>query len=358
MRELRFLALGCVASALASLPFVRPASAQAVEDPEALIVQGANRRHLGDNQGAYRLFMRAYSARRTPKAAAHLGACEYEIGLWVEAETHITEALRAANDAWIDNNREPLVQLMNRLRSVLGRLEVVGRPTGAEVEVAGRTVGRLPLEGPLRVAKGEIIVRVMAPGYRPFQRSVTVAAGELAQVVIELEQGQAGQAAAQTLRPVVQSPYGIPGTRGPGLPPGQLLEEQAVVAQDWRVPAGWASAGVAALLAAGAGVGAYISYSNIKQFNDHTGAPNANQRCNQRAPDNGGGRCPGWLSTAETSRTLSIASGVGAGVAAIAAIVFFSTAPSAEELGARHARNDLTCAPTVGGIGAGCLWRF
>jgi hypothetical protein len=358
MKAVRFLALVCAAGLLASPPFVRPASAQAVEDPEALIAQGANRRHLGDNQGAYRLFMRAYSARRTPKAAAHLGACEYEIGLWVEAEAHITEALRAANDAWIDANRDPLVQLMNRLRTVLGRLEVVGRPSGAEVEVAGRTVGRLPLEGPLRVPKGELVVRVMAPGYRPFLRTVTVLAGELAQVVIELDRAEAGQAPAQPLRPVVRSPYGMPGTRGPGLPPGQLLEEQAVVAQDWRVSAGWASAGVAALLAAGAGVGAYISYSNIKQFNDYTGAPNPNRRCNQRAPDDGGGRCSGWLSTAETSRTLSIVSGVGAGAAAIAAIVFFSTAPSAEELAARHARNDLTCAPTAGGIGAGCLWRF
>ena len=98
--------------------------------------------------------MRAYSARRTPKAAAHLGSCEFEIGLWVESEAHITEALRAANDAWIDANRDSLVQVMNHLRTVLGRLEVVGRPAGAEVEVAGRTVGRLPLESPAAGGQG------------------------------------------------------------------------------------------------------------------------------------------------------------------------------------------------------------
>jgi tetratricopeptide (TPR) repeat protein len=359
-RPRRFVALACAASALIGLALPRLAAAQApaqaVENPDALIRQGLNRRHLGDNQGAYRLFMRAYSAQRTPKAAAQLGSCEFEIGLWVEAESHITEALRAANDDWVNANREPLIQVLNNVRKLLGRLEVVGRPAGAEVEVAGRSVGRLPLDGPLRVAKGEIAMRVTAAGHRPFQRTVTVAANELAQVVVELDRIAPGEAAVvQPLRPVVRNPYGVPAARDPG----QLLDHPAAATADWRVPAAWASAGVAALLGTGAAIGAYLAYSNTKQFNDYTNAPNtANKRCNQRALDEGGGRCPGWLSAAENARTLALASGVGAGAAALAAVIFFTTAPRASGEGQPQARNTLPCLPSPGTLGAACAWTF
>jgi hypothetical protein len=362
MTRPRLLVLACAAGALIGFALPREAAAQTVENPEALIRQGVNRRNLGDNQGAYRLFMRAYSTKRTPKAAAQLGTCEHEIGLWVESELHLTEALRAANDPWIEANRESLVQVLNNLRlKVLGRLEVVGRPAGAEVEIAGRPVGRLPLEGPLRVAKGEIAMRVTAPGYRPFQRTVTVVANELAQVVVELDHIAPGESAVpQPLQPVVRDPYGVPAARDLGMP-GQLVEQPALATtSDWRVPAAWASAGVAALLGTGAAIGAYLAYSNIKQFNEYTNAPNtSNKRCNQRALDEGGGRCPGWLSAAENARSLAVASGVGAGAAAVAAVIFFVTAPPASgPPPGPQARNTLACAPSLATFGATCAFTF
>jgi hypothetical protein len=323
-----------------------PAAAQAVEDPEALIRQGTNRRQLGDHQGAYRLFMRAYNARRTPKTAAHLGSCEFEIGLWVEAETHITEALRG-EDPWIQQHYDQLSQIMGNLRQVLGRLEVVGRPAGADVEVAGRNVGRLPLEGPLRVVKGEIVVRVTGAGYKPFQRTVKVAANELAQVVVELDRDDS----APRTRPLSGTPsYPVPQTEG--IPAPEPLLDAGPIQPDWRVPAGWASAGVATLLGVGAGASYLVSYINTKNFNDYRQAPyTMNKQCNQSAPrEAGGGPCSGWLSTAQTARTLAIASGVGAGVAAIAAMIFFGTAESPAD---RQAQ-----APRFACAGTSCVWRF
>ena len=341
----RILALVSAAAALASST-PRSASAQAVEDPEALIRQGTNRRQLGDHQGAYRLFMRAYNARRTPKAAAHLGSCEFEIGLWVEAETHITEALRG-EDQWIQQHYDQLSQIMGSLRQVLGRLEVVGRPAGADVEVAGRNVGRLPLEGPLRVVKGEIVVRVTGTGYKPFQRTVKIAANELAQVVVELDRDDSGP----RTRPMPSRPP-YPDPQTPGIPPPEPLLDAGPMEPDWRVPAGWASAGVATLLGVGAGASYLVSYMNTKNFNDYRQAPyTMNKQCNQSAPrEAGGGPCAGWLSTAQTAQTLAIASGVGAGVAAIAALIFFGTADSPGDRQARTPR--FACA------GTSCAWRF
>ncbi len=348
-RPLRLLALGTALAALAP----RTAAAQAVEDPDSLIREGVERRQVGDNQAAYRLFMRAYNARHTPRTAAHLGTCEFEVGLWVESEVHITEALRASNDRWIQQHWDELGDLMGRLRQVLGRLEVVGRPTGAEVEVAGRNVGRLPLDGPMRVVKGEIAVRVTAPGYQPYQRTVNVAANELAQVVVELDRADRRTTG---LPPSNRGgAYPPPGGAAGGGPSGPMVDTVAIDS-DWRTPAGWASAGVAGLLGAGAGVSYLVSYINAKRFNDYRSAPfTVDKRCNQAASRQaGGGPCPDWLSTARTAQTLAIVGGVGAGVSALAAVIFFSTATPAE----RHVqRRQFACAPTSG-VGGSCAFTF
>jgi hypothetical protein len=346
------LLLGAFAGLAAVAP--RRVAAQAVEDPDALIRQGVERRQLGDNQGAYRLFMRAYNVRRTARAAAQLGTCEFEIGLWVESEAHITEALRASNDRWIQQHWDELGDLMGRLRQVLGRLEVVGRPAGAEVEVAGRSVGRLPLEGPLRMVRGEVAVRVTAPGFQPYQRSVNVVANELAQVVVELDRADGRVATLPPAR--TGTPYPPPGGHG-GSSSNPVLDV-GPVDSDWRVPAGWASAGVAALLGAGAGASWAVYYVNAKRFNDFRDAPfTADKRCNQGAVRAaGGGPCADWLSTAQTAKTLTIAGGVGAGAAAIAAVIFFSTASPNGEKRVQRSWN-LACAPGAG-LGAACAVSF
>ncbi|HEY0705781.1 MAG TPA: PEGA domain-containing protein, partial [Polyangia bacterium] len=168
-----------------------PSTAHAQEDPELLIQQGIQLRKENDNEGAIKVLTKAYNLKRTPRAAAHLGMAEYRMSRWIDAEVHMAEALRAQNDPWIERTRAEIRKALEEVRSQLGWLEVLGRPAGAEVEVAGRPVGKLPLPQPVRLVTGEVHVRVTMDGYETDRRSVLIPSGETARVVLELTKQEA-----------------------------------------------------------------------------------------------------------------------------------------------------------------------
>jgi hypothetical protein len=161
-----------------------PAWGQGVED---LIRQANDLRRAGDDDGARSLLLQAYQTARTPVTAGQLGLCEYALSRWVDAESRLIEALRTPQDPWVARNRATLVEVLDKTRTHLARVDITGSPPGAEVQVAGKPVGSLPLAGPVRVVVGPVHVRLSAPGHRPRQQEVTVAAGERRAIVVHLE---------------------------------------------------------------------------------------------------------------------------------------------------------------------------
>jgi hypothetical protein len=321
--------------------------ALAAEDVEQLIQQGNQMRREGDNEGAYRMFSRAYALSKTPRTTAQMGLCEYALLRFVDAEAHLAEALRARNDAWIVSKRADLKRSLDEVRSLLGWLEVVGRPEGAEVEISGRTVGKLPLREPVRLPSGEVYLRVSREGYTSFRRAVLVPPGSSARVVIDLDR--------MDLPPGVSAPVSE-NRASDGPPPAIDVRTSASGANSWRWPAAWVSGGAAALLA-GAGVWGWLVHDGkVKDF-DAIKQPGTNSpRCSTAASESGGGQCPVLLAEANQAKTIAVGAFVGAGVAAVLATVFFATAPSAEE--------KLALAPPCmvavdrQGAGAACGWRF
>jgi hypothetical protein len=325
------------------------------DDPEALMAEGVRLRKAHDHTGALDLFRRAYQIAPGPKTAAQLGLCEMAVAQFVEAEAHLAEALRSTTDQWVNDHRAALYDAINGTKTCLGSMEVVGRPEGAEVEVDGRSVGRLPLQRPLRMVSGrDVIVRVSAPGYEPLRRAVRIEQRELTRVVIELDPIPAGSAAAPPLPRLPSQPYQVP-PPGPGgqAPPAydDMVSPRPAPSGTWMRPAGWVTAGVAAVLAGGGALMLVRSDQKISAFNEVTTAPGTpDGRCARGAPRSGGGACPQLLEDGEQARKLAIGAFVGSGVAAAAAIALFANAPE-------PVRYALHCTPT-GGLGATCAWRF
>ena len=50
------------------------------------------------------------------------------------------------------------------IKGHIARVEVLGEPTGAEIVVNGRTVGRLPLPDSISTSAGEVDIEARAPG--------------------------------------------------------------------------------------------------------------------------------------------------------------------------------------------------
>jgi tetratricopeptide (TPR) repeat protein len=113
-------------------------------DVEKLIKKGTDLRKQGQEQAALPLFQKAYELAATPRTAAQLGLCEMQLGYWLAAESHLSEALEGKSD-WIERYRPVLQQSVRQVRKQLGEVFVSGSPADARVSINGRVqAGALP----------------------------------------------------------------------------------------------------------------------------------------------------------------------------------------------------------------------
>jgi hypothetical protein len=242
-----------------------PASAQG----EDQIAHGIELRKAHRDHEALEFFQRAVAERRVPRAVAQLGLCEHALGMWVEAEAHLQESLKATQDPWIAKNEATLRDDVMRVQTKLGSIEVWGTPTGADVNVDGHPVGALPLRGSIRVVTGRHAVTVAAPGFVSDSRSVEVTAGDLVREHFALgatspSNNVAAPAArtpvprtmppmdpsAETERPLLSQHISLAAddaSTAPEQSPGAGVEQEAAPYQRW-----WFWTGIGALVVGGA----------------------------------------------------------------------------------------------------------
>jgi hypothetical protein len=149
------------------------------DDSDALITRGLALRQKGEDQEALPLFQQAAEKKKTPRAVAQVGLCEFALGLWVDAEGHVEQALASRTDPWIRKNERSLTAALEKLQEKLGSLDVWGEPNGARVLVDGRTVGTLPLKR-LRVPEGRHSLAVESAGFLTDTRVVQISARAVA----------------------------------------------------------------------------------------------------------------------------------------------------------------------------------
>jgi hypothetical protein len=168
----------CIAGSL--LLALAAASAVAAEPSPAaqadeLIAQGYKLRVQGKKAEALELFLRAHALAPSAKTLGQIGSAEAALGRWVDADGHLEEALSRHDSPWIElpENRTIIEQTLADVRRHVGLLRF-GGPAGAEVSINGRTIGALPLAGPVRVAAGAVAITAVAKGFQPFQEELVI----------------------------------------------------------------------------------------------------------------------------------------------------------------------------------------
>jgi hypothetical protein len=141
------------------------AVASAPPSADALIEQGIALRQKHQFLDALELFQRAHAAAPSGKTLAQIGLTEGSLKRWVDAEAHLAAALDAHDTPWIDDakNREAISQALALVRTHVGLVSVVG-PAGAEIAIAGASIGRLPLPGPIHLAEGRVRIEGSGDG--------------------------------------------------------------------------------------------------------------------------------------------------------------------------------------------------
>lgn len=287
--------------------------------------RGRRARSEERNEEALRLFRQAYELCRGARALARMGLAEEVLERWVEAAAHLEAALAARGDAWIEENRALLERELRLVRAHLGTLSVVVHGPPAEVFIGDRSVGRSPLNRPLRVAAGTVVVTARAQGQAPVTRQVDVPAGETARIEIELaRETGAGDSGAT-----------------------------------WRTLGVVAAAGAAVGLA----VGVVGSVLREQEFDDHNallGSTECRPVLEMTATQALYDRCTSLYEPARrrflTDQALQVGGLVTAGVLAGAAVILFVVAPSRARPGIVGVR--LACGGGPGDFGIDCALRF
>jgi hypothetical protein len=171
------------------LLLVAASAARGADSPGAqaddLINQGFQLRLQGKNAEALDLFVRAHALAPSSKTLGQIGSAELALHRWIDAETHLEDALSRKDGPWIESHRTSLEKSLAEARQQIGHVEFRG-PVGADISVDGRHVGTLPLPAPVHVGAGLAHVVAVAAGYVPLQEDIPVRGGEAKAVTLVL----------------------------------------------------------------------------------------------------------------------------------------------------------------------------
>lgn len=142
-------------------------------------------------------FQEAFEIFPAPEVEARLGLAAQGLDRWVEAETHLENALRAASDPWVEKNRAAIEKVVLDLEGKLGWLVVEGSPKGAIVKVDDIERGLLPRVGPLRVtARAHEVVATLGTGSRSAEALVAARSTVTVNLVVPVPLPPPSQATA------------------------------------------------------------------------------------------------------------------------------------------------------------------
>lgn len=156
------------------------------KETQELVQEGIRLRRAGKDDQALSKFQRAYELVPTPRHAGQLGLCMQALGMWIDADRFLAEALEPLDNSWVNLNRETLKQSSEEVKAHIARIAVVGSPEGATVSINGRQVGRVPLQSPVTVNEGLVDLELVAEGYAGYRRSFHLSGRSYQEVVIRL----------------------------------------------------------------------------------------------------------------------------------------------------------------------------
>jgi hypothetical protein len=180
------------ASVRAEPPMAAPVTGTLAEtDIELIVRRGIDLRRSGRDAEALAVFEDALVRSPTStRVLVHLAATHQALGQWVEAEHHLSLALRQGDDPYIRRHSATLESARAFIDGRLGSLDVVGQPEGAELLLSGRSIGHLPLAAPVRVPIGSYLLEVRKEGYHSVSRPVAMGSGMLLRESVTLGERQ------------------------------------------------------------------------------------------------------------------------------------------------------------------------
>ncbi|MBI5517553.1 MAG: hypothetical protein HY909_27530 [Deltaproteobacteria bacterium] len=163
---------------------------------------------------ARRAFEQAYHLCHQGEYLERLAVAEQALGLWVESNTHFTQAIE---DTTMRQRRTELEGERARVRQHLARILLTGEGPTSRVTINEHQEGTWPMTTPVWVPAGSVVVVLRTEGYLDWRRELNLRGGELSQEPVVLVQRPQAVAPTPDI-PSTAEPPPEPGTRIPANP--------------------------------------------------------------------------------------------------------------------------------------------
>jgi Tetratricopeptide repeat len=242
---------------------------QAKAQAQTLLGQGTKLYQQGDVADALEKFQAAYAAFPSPKLMFNIGQANRDLSRPVEALEAFEKFLLGAADAspeMIADARRSVAQLQKKL----GRIQVDCESAGAEVSVDGKSVGLVPLPGPIWATPGHHQVTAKHASAAPAIEDADVTEGSVSTVTMRLRPLAASLSAS--------APKAAPNFDVQATAPSSEANEGWWLGRKWT----WVAAGSTVLLAVGAITAGLLMDSKFDSLRSSCGAGNpARPGCSQ-----------------------------------------------------------------------------
>ena len=238
--------------------------------------QGVELYENGKYELAAIAFERAYELKPSYKILFNIAQVENSMEHYAAAYTAYVRYLEEGGDAVKKKRRKLVEGEIERLETLVGRIEVASPVDGAKIKIDNEVVGETPLPAPVLIDLGKHEVIVLDSGEEILNETVKVAGGETVTVTVEIKEEE---------------------PPAPPEEPEPALEEAAPPKRVWT----WVAGGVGAAAGIAAAVTGGIASSRSSDLE---------KNCTD-------GECPpGEWDTLDSTRNLATTTNVLIGVAA------------------------------------------
>jgi len=191
-------AVGLGQAAGAAPPVAAPGSADAAKpevkaEARERFDRGLGLFEKGENAAALAEFKRAYERIPNPVVLYNMGLVYAAMNRPVEAADTLDRYLSQAGDKASPEQRKHATKVRDEQAArVAGVMVVTDHPV--TVEIDGVEAGRTPMTAPLRLPSGAHTIAVMAPGYQPTRRELTLAGKVTETITLALLPTESGAA--------------------------------------------------------------------------------------------------------------------------------------------------------------------
>jgi tetratricopeptide (TPR) repeat protein len=140
----------------------------------------------GDYEPALAEFLAAYQASPHFAVLYNIAQAYILLGRPIEAIATLEQYLREGGDQIPAERSERVAQQIDAQRIQVAQLRIAVNVPSAAIELDGRAVGSAPLAAPLQVNPGTHLLSLRAPDRPPLLRSVTLGAGQMLDLALEL----------------------------------------------------------------------------------------------------------------------------------------------------------------------------